>query len=1010
MKEKPKPERRGDSLSRSNSKVAPPSVKTKFFKSTNATARPSLLIRASAIAFDTQHYYLDRCLKNALFLRIAECAYGEWWTTGMNRPLFFNSFSLPRRCLDNKLLLCLLLISSTLFTAYADQLQGCSLDNTLCDDNEICLPDGLFGQCYSEISESTPLIVQRPLTQIQKEILRIQLMRLAQNNLDWPAASSQCVLAYFKLVVVYELEYDTEFCNVRNPANIWELVQRVQNILSDSDGVLSNDDLESGRNEAKNLVESQAIAAPEELIPIEEIETAQNSPLLEEIAAQNNNNNDDETVEIGEPAYLIDPESEIAVPVVIVNEMDASELENSENDDEGGFAIGELPSMQSIALSSGPLTVEDNKKKNDTKKSEEKKSLKGLVESDMETPNIVNQEDLDAIVDEIMKEADEVEPQKRATKDELPYGLNEETEKKLDGYIHDLMSNKDNGVKKQQLDKIMQLVGSLKALIDQDKQDMSDPEMEEIVPLTSLSNEQQLLLKKDAEEYNNDDMGLANTVHKIVKGDFQRVEGNRVYLRMSKEEVTEEELAKLIEYLDRKIALPNNMYFDDFKYENGQLSFRIIRFDYLKRSADKRVNSASGVAQAVYKRRKDIQSLSGVQVDETGIGSGEDAVPVERSDRDWLFIPILAICALTIMTLISVLAVHLVKNRRNNNFKSNLPEVIDNLEGKAATAYEDLCRQRMNNQDVPTGVTIGGPPMKSGSTSSWPDESLYQSCNLDISTGHVIMSFLQEHLDNPGKIADQWNSVSGYFNTSSITTIALEPSNIEKNRDRTVLPYDDNVVTISEGYVNASKIHDSDPHQCSYIITQAPMENTIPDYWQLVWEQGVALLVNLCQIDECERYWPDEGTQIYGMFEVNLVSEHIWSEDYVVRSFYLKSLKTGETRTVTQFHYLSWKKNGVPASNKSLLEFKKKVNKSYRGRASPILLHDFNGGGRAGTYCLIDIVSNRIHKGVKEIDIAASLEHLRDQRPFLVANGEQYKMVFSCVAEEVTSMIKAIQH
>ena len=130
-------------------------------------------------------------------------------------------------------------------------------------------------------------------------------------------------------------------------------------------------------------------------------------------------------------------------------------------------------------------------------------------------------------------------------------------------------------------------------------------------------------------------------------------------------------------------------------------------------------------------------------------------------------------------------------------------------------------------------------------------------------------------------------------------------------------------MTISEGYVNASKIHDSDPHQCSYIITQAPMENTIPDYWQLVWEQGVALLVNLCQIDECERYWPDEGTQIYGAFEVNLVSEHIWSEDYVVRSFYLKSLKSGETRTVTQFHYLSWKKNGVPASNKSLLEFKK---------------------------------------------------------------------------------------
>ena len=217
-------------------------------------------------------------------------------------------------------------------------------------------------------------------------------------------------------------------------------------------------------------------------------------------------------------------------------------------------------------------------------------------------------------------------------------------------------------------------------------------------------------------------------------------------------------------------------------------------------------------------------------------------------------------------------------------------------------------------------------------------------------------------------------------------------------------------MTTENGYVNATKIHDSDPRHCSYIITQAPMESTIVDYWQMIWEQGVTLLVNLCQMDEVERYWPEEGSQVYGNYEVNLVSEHIWSEDYVVRSFYLKSLKTNETRTVTQFHYLSWKKNQVPASNKSLLEFRRKVNKSYRGKASPVLVHDFNGAGRAGTYCLIDTVTNRIGKGVKEINMAASLEHLRDQRPFLVANAEQYKMVFSCVAEEVTCLIKSIQN
>lgn len=43
-------------------------------------------------------------------------------------------------------------------------------------------------------------------------------------------------------------------------------------------------------------------------------------------------------------------------------------------------------------------------------------------------------------------------------------------------------------------------------------------------------------------------------------------------------------------------------------------------------------------------------------------------------------------------------------------------------------------------------------------------------------------------------------------------------------------------------------------------------------------------------------YWPEHGSTIYGAFEVHLVSEHIWSDDYIVRSFYLKNLKNAQTR------------------------------------------------------------------------------------------------------------------
>lgn len=57
--------------------------------------------------------------------------------------------------------------------------------------------------------------------------------------------------------------------------------------------------------------------------------------------------------------------------------------------------------------------------------------------------------------------------------------------------------------------------------------------------------------------------------------------------------------------------------------------------------------------------------------------------------------------------------------------------------------------------------------------------------------------------------------------------------------------------------------------------------------------------------------------------QVNLVSEHIWCNDFLVRSFYLKNVQTQETRTLTQFHFLSWPAKGIPTSTRPLLDFRR---------------------------------------------------------------------------------------
>jgi receptor-type tyrosine-protein phosphatase N len=69
-----------------------------------------------------------------------------------------------------------------------------------------------------------------------------------------------------------------------------------------------------------------------------------------------------------------------------------------------------------------------------------------------------------------------------------------------------------------------------------------------------------------------------------------------------------------------------------------------------------------------------------------------------------------------------------------------------------------------------------------------------------------------------------------------------------------------------------------------------------------------------------------------------------------------------------------------------------------------------DGASRTGTYCLIDMVLNRMAKGAKEIDIAATLEHIRDQRPHMVTTKQQFEFVLMAVAEEVKFTVFKVKH
>lgn len=68
-----------------------------------------------------------------------------------------------------------------------------------------------------------------------------------------------------------------------------------------------------------------------------------------------------------------------------------------------------------------------------------------------------------------------------------------------------------------------------------------------------------------------------------------------------------------------------------------------------------------------------------------------------------------------------------------------------------------------------------------------------------------------------------------------------------------------------------------------------------------------------------------------------------------------------------------------------------------------------SGCDQSACYVLIDLVLNKIYRGAKEIDISATLEHLRDQRCGSVATKEQFEFCLTTVAEEVNGILKSIE-
>ncbi|XP_063481825.1 tyrosine-protein phosphatase non-receptor type 22 isoform X22 [Symphalangus syndactylus] len=217
------------------------------------------------------------------------------------------------------------------------------------------------------------------------------------------------------------------------------------------------------------------------------------------------------------------------------------------------------------------------------------------------------------------------------------------------------------------------------------------------------------------------------------------------------------------------------------------------------------------------------------------------------------------------------------------------------------------------------------------------------------------------------------------------TTVAEKPKNIKKNRYKDILPYDYSRVELSlitsdedSSYINANFIKGVYGPK-AYIATQGPLSTTLLDFWRMIWEYSVLIIVMACMEYEmgkkkCERYWAEPGEMQleFGPFSVSCEAEKRKS-DYIIRT--LKVKFNSETRTIYQFHYKNWPDHDVPSSIDPILELVWDVRCYQEDDSVPICIHCSAGCGRTGVICAIDYTW------------------------ILLKDGEQYELVYNAVLE-----------
>ena len=257
----------------------------------------------------------------------------------------------------------------------------------------------------------------------------------------------------------------------------------------------------------------------------------------------------------------------------------------------------------------------------------------------------------------------------------------------------------------------------------------------------------------------------------------------------------------------------------------------------------------------------------------------------------------------------------------------------------------------------------------------------------------------------------------------------------DANRYSDAIPYDasrvivksglDHRGTVEDDYINGSYVY-TPRNTRRYIATQGPMENTVDQFWRMVWENvstgrpdAVSTIIMLTRFveggfEKCAHYLPQEGQVLDvpyrdGPTRKRLIVRSMEQEaapesDCTVttltlftRNAYDEADKSLQYQ-VKHLLYNGWRDMSVPDSTETFLNLFQLFHRYHTSNASPVV-HCTAGVGRTGAFIALDYLFSRVlEMSASEIandPVFETVDELRNWRTLMVCRVSQLEYIYT---------------